>query len=60
MFGCRPIHRGLLIESVFFLDFVSKLRQGAPACRSLFVDDDTPVSVLHATQTILDFAIDVF
>ena len=44
-------------ESLFSLDFVLKLRHSASAYRSLFVDADIPVSVLRATETVLDFAI---
>ena len=36
------------------------LRQRASALRSLVVDASTPVSVLHATETVLGLAIDAF
>ena len=58
-FECHHHHRTVSSDGVFFLlDFVQKLRQGASAFRSPFVDADTPVSVLHSTKTILDSAID--
>ena len=50
----------LPVESLFVLDFDQKLRQVASAFRSPFVDADTSISVPHATETILDFAIVVF
>ena len=43
---------------LIFLDFVWKLRQVAFAFGSLLVDADTHISVLCATKTILDLAID--
>ena len=41
-----------------FLHFIFKL--AASAFRSLAVDAHVPVSVPHATETILDFSIDAF
>ena len=40
--------------SLFPLDFFWKLRQSASAFQSHFVDADIPVTVLRATDSILD------